>query len=332
MTIKSKAYARAGLLGNPSDGYFGKIIAISVKNFFATVTLEEEKDKLRIESPEQDLNIYNDIHELVERITRYGYYGGVRLVKAGIKKFYEYCKKKNLHLEEKNFTIRYDSTIPRQLGLGGSSAIILAALRCSMKFYGIDIPQEILPTIVLDAEREELGINAGFMDRVIQVYEGCVYMDLDARFIEEKGHGIYEKLDPELLPDIYIAFKPDLGKVSGRVLNDIQVGYEKGDPFVLDTLKGLAEIAETGKKALLEKDVDKFFALMDENFELRSRIMRISHQNMELIETGRACGASAKFAGSGGSIIGIYRGEEMYERLVDEFEKINAKVFKPVIE
>lgn len=331
MTIKSKAYARAGLLGNPSDGYFGKIIAISIKNFHARVTLEEA-EKLRIESPEQDLDIYRNIHDCVERITRYGYYGGVRLVKASIKKFYEYCEHNKLRLEEKNFTIRYDSTIPRQLGLGGSSAIILAALRCLMKFYSINIPQETLPKIVLEAEREELGINAGFMDRVIQVYEGCVYMDLDARFIEEKGHGIYEKLDPGLLPSLYIAFKRDLGKVSGRVLNDIQVGYEKGDPFVLDTLKRLADIAETGKKALLRGDVDTFFGLMDENFELRSKIMRISPQNMQLIATGRACGASAKFAGSGGSVIGIYMGGEMYERLVNEFGKINTKVIKPKIE
>jgi len=157
-------------------------------------------------------------------------------------------------------------------------------------------------------------------------------MDLDARFIEEKGHGLYERLDSGLLPSLYIAFKPDLGKVSGRVLNDIQAGYEKGDPFVLDTLKGLASIAETGKKAVLENDMDRFFSLMDENFQLRSKIMRISPQNWELIETGRACGASAKFAGSGGAVIGIYKSEEMYERLVDEYGKINAMVIKPKID
>jgi glucuronokinase len=331
MIIKTKAYARAGLLGNPSDGYFGKIIAVSVKNFHSSITLEET-DKFRIESPEQDLNIYRDIHEFVEKVTRYGYYGGVRLIKASIKKFYEHCKNKNIPLETKNFTIRYDSAIPRQLGLGGSSAIILAAMRSLMEFYSVDIPQEILPTLILDAEREELGINAGFMDRVIQVYEGCVYMDLNPQVIEEKGCGIYERLDPGLLPGLYIAFKPDLGKVSGRVLNDIQVGYEKGDRFVLETLRRLADIAETGKKALQQRDADRFFALMDENFQLRSKIMRISPQNLELIETGRACGASAKFAGSGGSVIGIYKGEEMYERLVDEFGKINARVIKPVIQ
>ena len=37
--IETYAYARAGLLGNPSDGYFGKTIAILVRNFRARVLL-----------------------------------------------------------------------------------------------------------------------------------------------------------------------------------------------------------------------------------------------------------------------------------------------------
>ena len=48
MTIETRAFARAGLLGNPSDGYFGKIIAMNVKNFYASVSLQESED-LRIE-------------------------------------------------------------------------------------------------------------------------------------------------------------------------------------------------------------------------------------------------------------------------------------------
>jgi len=39
--IRKRAYARAGLLGNPSDGYNGKTISISVRNFQAQVVLYE---------------------------------------------------------------------------------------------------------------------------------------------------------------------------------------------------------------------------------------------------------------------------------------------------
>ena len=121
-----------------------------------------------------------------------------------------------------------------------------------MEFYEADIPCKVLPSLILEAESKELGINAGLIDRVVQVYGGCVCMDLNRQVIEEKRCGIYEQLDPKILPVLYLAYKPALGKVSGQVLDDIRMGYELGDTLVLDTLKRLAEIAETGKKALLQ--------------------------------------------------------------------------------
>ncbi len=329
--METRAFARAGLLGNPSDGYFGKVIAISIKNFWAGVSLQESS-VIQIKTNEQDWNTFSNIRERAEKIDLYGYYGGVRLIKAAIKKFYEFCLNQDIQLADKNFTIQYVSTIPRQLGLGGSSAIITAAIRALMEFYNVAIPMETFPSIILDAELDELGINAGLMDRVVQVYEGCIYMNLEEKLIKEKGHGIYEQLDPKLLPDLYIAYKPELGKESGRVLDDIRVGYEKGDRFVIDTLSHIAEKADLGKQALLQGNMDKLHDLMNENFDLRSKIMKISSSNLEMIQTARQCGASAKFAGSGGSIIGMVKDEDMYSRLVFELDKLEAKVIKPIVE
>ena len=89
MIIEERAYARAGLLGNPSDGYFGKTISISVKNFGAHITLYESPE-LCIEPEEHDLNLFPNVYTLIERINQHGYYGGERLIKAAIKKFVEY--------------------------------------------------------------------------------------------------------------------------------------------------------------------------------------------------------------------------------------------------
>jgi len=324
------AYARAGILGNPSDGYFGKVIAISVKNFSARVRLEESA-KLQIGPRAEDEETYGSLRQLAERVYLYGYYGGVRLIKATLKKFYEHCRGHDIRLPRRNFTAHYESTIPRQVGLGGSSAIVTAAMRALMKFYDVDIPLQVQPSLILSAERDELDISAGFMDRVTQVYEGCVYMDLDETMIKDKGHGVYERLDPKLLPDLYLAYKPSLGKVSGKVLNDIRIRYEKGDPFIIETLRQIAELAEVGKAALLAGDTGRLFDLMNKNFDLRSQIMNISSGNMEMIETARRLGASAKFAGSGGSILGIYKGPAMFKRLTSELGKLDAEVIRPII-
>jgi glucuronokinase len=331
MTIVTRAHARAGLLGNPSDQYNGKIIAIAVRNFSARALITEA-DRIVIERAEDDRPVYRSPADFIGRIDRYGYYGGGRLVKAALKVFFDHCTGQGIRLRQMNFHIGYDSDIPRQVGLAGSSAIIVAAMRGLMEFYEVGIPVEILPTLVLQAERRELGINAGFMDRVAQVYEGCVYMDLDKKLIEEKGHGRYERLDPQRLPPLYLAYKPELGKVSGQVHSEIRTAYDRGDATVIEALKKIAETAAEGREGYLSGDFSRWPALMNESFDLRSRIMRISDANMEMIRTARACGASANFAGSGGSIIGIYDGEAMYDKLAAALGSLGAAVIKPKIQ
>jgi len=235
-------------------------------------------------------------------------------------------------LEKTNFSLRYESDIPRQIGLAGSSAIITATLRALMDFYGVTVPKDIQPSLILSAERDELDINAGFMDRVIQVYEGCMFMDLDENLIRSQGHGRYERLDSALLPPLYLAYKPALGKVSGRVLNEIRVKVDRGDAFTIGVLKQLGALAEEGRRALLAGDRRRFSALMDENFELRRSIQTISPANQEMIAAARACGASAKYAGSGGSIIGDYRDEAMLADLKRALESLGAVVLRPVVD
>jgi glucuronokinase len=114
-------------------------------------------------------------------------------------------------------------------------------------------------------------------------------------------------------------------------LNNIREKYEKGDPAVLDALAELAGIAERGKEVILRKDYDSLNKLIDANFDLRCKIMNISGSNMELVMTARSCGASAKFSGSGGAIIGMYEDDEMLRRLVVNLQKVNARVIKPFI-
>ena len=330
MIFESRAYARAGLLGNPSDGYFGKTISIVVRNFGAHVSLYESPE-LHIEQQLEDKNIFRNIYQLVESVDLTGYYGGDRLIKAAVKKFCEYCDTKSIRLHGKNFTIRYRSSIPRQVGLAGSSAIITATMKALMAFYNVEIEKEKLPSLVLSVETEELGINAGLQDRVIQAYEGCVFMDFEKEIMEAHGHGNYESLDPELLPNLYIAYKINLGKVSGAVFNDVKSRFMKGEPLVVETMAEIGENAANGKKAILDGDHEKLAKLIDKNFDLRSKIFNISDSNKELVKIARKCGASAKFTGSGGSIIGTYKDDETLRCLIINMKKLNARVIKPFI-
>jgi len=112
-------------------------------------------------------------------------------------------------------------------------------------------------------------------------------------------------LDKSKLPKLYLAYKTSLSKVSGQSLNDIKVRYERGDPEVIACLNRIAELAEEGKAAIENGDEATLNRLINENFDNRKKIMTISESNQEMIDVARECGASAKFAGSGGSISGI---------------------------
>ena len=70
---------------------------------------------------------------------------------------------------------------------------------------------------------------------------------------------------------------------------------------------------------------------MDRNFDLRSNIYRISEENRRMISTARSVGASAKFAGSGGAIIGVYEDDKMYGKLERKMARIGCTVIRPMI-
>lgn len=330
MIIETRAYARAGLLGNPSDGFFGKTISISVRNFGASISLYESP-QLKIELQEQDGSSFRSIFDLRDSVSMLGYNGGVPLIKAGIKRFVDYCEEEHIKLPNKNFTVVYRSSIPRQVGMSGSSAILVALMRALMQFYRIQIPAEILPNLVLAAESEELSIAAGLQDRVIQCYEGCIFMDFDRDLIDTRGYGEYFRIDPALLPKIYVAYNTQLSKVSGKIHSDVKARFNRGDTAVIDTMNRIAGLAKEGKELLLEGKSDQLHDLVNQNFDLRRTIYNISENNIRLIETARACGASAKFAGSGGTIIGTYKDDDMLNRLFVELKQFNTRVIRPYV-
>jgi len=331
--IRKRAYARAGLLGNPSDGYNGKTISVIVRNYWAEVVVYEW-DSVDIVQSRNDRARFRSIHDLAQDVRLHGYYGGIRLIKATIKRFLDYCSARNLKLHNRNFSIRYETNIPRQVGLAGSSSIIVAALRCLMEFYGIKIPLELQPSFVLSIETEELGIPAGLQDRVIQCYEGVVYMDFD-KLSERRVNGItcyaYERLDPALLPPLYIAYHNVLSEPTETFHNDIRGRYDCGESLIVNAMQHFAELTVQGRKALLSQDAEKLSALINENFDTRRSIYKLPSWQVKMVETARRCGASAKFAGSGGAIIGTYLDEAMFNELCDRMADIGSEVIKPIV-
>ncbi|RBP45025.1 glucuronokinase [Roseimicrobium gellanilyticum] len=330
MVIRKHAHARAGLVGNPSDGYFGKTISFVIRNFGAEVVLYETPE-LRIEPNDRDHSVFENINHLARDVRQFGYYGGIRLLKATVKRFADYCAKEGIPLHDRNFTLRYESNVPPQVGMAGSSAIICAGLRALMDFYQVEVPLHIQPNLVLSVENDELGIPAGLQDRVIQVYEGVVFMDFNRGLMEERGYGNYEVIDPSLLPPLYVAYTRQLSEGTEVFHNDIRSRWNRGEREIVSAMYHWAGLAERVKEMLLSGRGRDIGPLLNENFDLRRRLYKISKGNIDMVEAARSVGASAKFTGSGGAIVGTYEDEAMYKKLEAAFGELGVAVIKPQI-
>ena len=330
MTITANAYARAGLVGNPSDGYFGKTISFVIRQFAATVTLTESAT-FEILPTHGDFAKYDSVNAFIRDQKLYGYYGGQRLMKAAVKRFFDFAKQQGHPLHDRNFTLKFDTNIPRLVGLSGSSSIVVATMRALSQFYDLAIPQHLFPSVVLSAEKDELGITAGLQDRVIQVYEGMVYMDFDRKLLDSRGYGDYEPLQPNPVPPLYVAFDAERAEVSDITHRNLKQLFEKGDATVVGAMQKYRELTDRGRAAIVKADWDELHKVTNENYELRKTIMQVAPENQLMIDTARTAGASAKFAGSGGAICGVYHGDAGFEKLVQAMAAINCTVLKPDI-
>ena len=204
----------------------------------------------------------------------------------------------------------------------------LAAL---MAFYEVKIPRAIQAKLILSVENDELNIPAGLQDRVIQAYEGVVFMNFDRETMDRQGFGDYEELDPALLPPLYIAYSTRLSEGTEVFHNDIRSRFNRGEREVVDAMQTWAGLAQRTRDLLVAGRGGEIGPLLDANFDLRRKLYRVSDGNLRMVETARRCGATAKFTGSGGAIVGTCDDEPMFRRLVESLEPLGMKVIKPLI-
>jgi glucuronokinase len=156
-------------------------------------------------------------------------------------------------------------------------------------------------------------------------------MDFDRAIMDRQGYGHYEELDMRLLPPLYIAYRAELAEGTEVFHSNLRARWEAGEPDVVNAMKTWANLTEQARAVLLKGEKDRLSALMDANFDLRRKIYNVGQSNILMVETARAAGASAKFTGSGGAIVGTYKNEAMFGDLESRLSAIGVKVLKPHI-
>ena len=299
---RAEVPARAGLVGNPSDAFGGAVVGITIEELSATVLAEPALTVELAASGESltfatlaDLTVGSPPPD-----------GPLALLWAAAKRF----AATRPHLQESKLRLQLErSDIPPGVGLAGSSAIVIAALRALGELFGDEIPDNDLPSVALAAERDELRIAAGLGDRVVQAYGGLVYLDL-----ARDGGPRVEPLDASRLPDLFVAWRPDAPTHSGEVHSTMRKRFAGGDTEVVRTMREIAGLARAALKPLLTGDAGGLGILMERNLELRRNLYDLDQRHTEMADVAHGLGSAVNYTGSGGAIVGLLRdGDQLAE-------------------
>lgn len=251
----------------------------------------------------------------------------------------------HLNLLGETCCIEYDSTIPSNSGLAGSTALMVALVQglLARQSRRVGIPHRyLLAETARYIELHGLKITCGYQDAYMTTFGGLNFMDfrgkLANRPLEEELYASIEPLAVHLknadeLP--FLLARTPVKRVSGAVHKPLRERWLAGEPAVVQGYQRIAELAQLGKKALLNEDWPQLGAMMNENHEIQRNLGGSGESNERLIAAALAAGAlGAKLAGAGegGTIIALWPHKDFSPLETALQEAGAAALYRPVID
>lgn len=320
-TREARAWPRVGLLGNPSDLYEGRVVGFTFSDFAARARIGPSS-RCELCGPDGTRVEVGDL----ARLDPGSLESGCDLLAAALRRLAEHAPAA-VDLIRRPFRLEVESDIPRQVGLSGSSALAIAALRALAGWFEVPLDPFALSELALAAETRELGRVAGPQDRVLQAFEGLLAMD----FREPRDARRYARLDPALLPPLFLAWDSAPGEDSSIVHKHVLERWRAGDPATLETVDAIARLADEGVAALRAGDASALADLVDRAFEQRATLFPISRTDRERVAIARAHDAGATLCGSGGAIVGVPRDPGALEALRGAYEDSGHGFLRPSV-
>lgn len=289
-SIEISVPARVHLAGNPSDGYGGAVLSTVVPDWAATV-VASTAERFRVVGPDRSWDHLDALRDEVERV---GHDSGDRLVTAALVTLDRLLPGE---LARPPIEIAWSTSIPRSVGLGGSSAIVVATMTAAFRLWGLDVPLAELAEAALAAEVDELGIGAGLADRVAQVWRRPVLTD------NREPHPVATPVPVTAPIPATVAWSPDAAEPSGTYHQQLRARFDSGDGEVRAAMHDLACLADAGAEALLASDVDGLGTALDASLATRCSLGDVPPRALAPVDDLRSAGAAVNFAGSGGALV-----------------------------
>jgi D-glycero-alpha-D-manno-heptose-7-phosphate kinase len=199
------------------------------------------------------------------------------------------------------------SSAPPGSGLGTSASISVALLAALANLAGRHFLRYQLAELASEIERVDLGILGGKQDHYASAYGGISFMEFHGEEVRCCPLSLHRDTVLELQQNLVLAYTGK-SRLSGNIHEKVTGAYNSGEKSTVDAIEGMKRIAHEVKDTLFEGDLDRFAALLSENWKCQ-KALHPSVTNEQIDEAfaaameagavgGKACGA-----GGGGCLL-----------------------------
>jgi galactokinase/mevalonate kinase-like predicted kinase len=295
--IWSSAPGRAGIVGNPTDGYGGTVISCALSERASVVLCPAETTVLEVCGQHATIRTRDDL-ELT------GSYPDV--ARAVLTMFAD-------AVLERGFRLQARTTIPMRAGLAGSTAMLAAILGALLRFLDLEWNRYQIAETTRQIEFEVLRVTCGFQDQYMTVFGGLNCLDFRGKDpLSPEAEPIFATVEP-LAPYVgelpMVLANTGVERHSGSVHKGLRARWLEGDEAVINGYLRISQLAREAKRAMLIGDWECLGAAMNENHGIQRDLGGSGEANERLIAAALAAGSwGAKLAGAGqgGTIIAVH--------------------------
>lgn len=193
--------------------------------------------------------------------------------------------------------ITLNSNIPIGSGLGSSAAVTVATLAALFKYHSIGFSRKTLAQKAHNIEETVQGI-ASPLDTLICTYGGIIYLSRSRNT---------QSLRINFNTPFIIGYSSKHGN-TGKIVKDVRNLKNNNPKVVNHIISAMGNLANSGKHAILNNDINQIGVLMNINHGLLDSLGVSTSELSRMVYLARkhgAVGSKITGAGGGGSIIAL---------------------------
>ena len=206
-----------------------------------------------------------------------------------------------LGLADRDYGISVSSDVPTGSGLGGSSALVVAAVKAVADYWEMALSKYELAEVAFRVERDFLHIKGGRQDQYAAAFGGFNLIDFQSPAVVHPMTLTYPVLN-ELQAGLMLV-DTRLYRISSNILERQMRRFEQENEEVNAAVEKMKDLAYDMSQALMLDEVERLGPLLTEEWEQKKKLDEaISSPWIDSVfEGARKAGASGgKLLGAGG--------------------------------